>query len=285
MLNLNKVASVIDLFRKGQSVANPEKWKNRQVTTTVVATVIVAGANTATVFGYPVPVDMDTANTLAVGLISIFNAIMTYVTTDKIGLPEKQEGLKIEVNPTDEKNIITQIAETTKNVKPTEKTKDEQVIEYCTKNFLIPFEGTGPIDSDGNFCAYIDPVGIPTIAWGITFDEKGVKVKIGEKWSYDRAYNHKQNILKKFLSDLYKSSPILVSQPIRRIAAVLSWVYNLGIVNYNASTFKKKIDLKEWNNAAQECKKWNKGRVKGKLVELKGLTRRRETEAACILNK
>lgn len=285
MMNLNKLASAIDLFRKGKEVANPELWKTRQVTVTALGAVIVAGVNTAAAFGYSVPIDVDTANTISVGIISLFNMVMTYVTTKKIGLPEKTEGLKIEVNSIDEKNIITQIAETKENVKPVEKTKDEQVIDYCTKNFLIPFEGTGPIDSDGNFCAYIDPVGIPTIAWGITFDEKGTKVKIGDKWSHDRAYKHKQNILKKFLSDLYKSSPVLVSQPIRRIAAILSWFYNLGIVNYNASTFKKKIDLKEWNNAAQECKKWNKGRVKGKLVELKGLTRRREAEAICILDK
>ena len=85
MIALNKVAAVIDLFRKGQSVADPGKWKNRQVQATVLAGVIVAGANVATVFGVPIPVDVDTANTIAVGLIAVFNTILTYVTTDKIG--------------------------------------------------------------------------------------------------------------------------------------------------------------------------------------------------------
>lgn len=275
MLNLNKVASVIDLFRKGQSVANPEKWKNRQVTTTVLATVIVAGANTATAFGYPVPVDMDTANTLAVGLISIFNAVMTYVTTDKIGLPEK-------IDRTDEEETILPDYPSTEQHP---KLKVDDILEYCSKNLLIPFEGEGPKDTEGNFLAYLDPVGIPTIAWGITFDEKGDKIKLGDKWSWHRAVEHKQNILKAFLNDLYTASPVLKDESIRRTAGVLSWVYNLGIGNYKASTFKKKIDLKDWVAAASECKKWDKAKVKGVPTVLKGLTKRRAAEADCILDK
>ena len=275
MLNLNKVASVIDLFRKGQSVANPEKWKNRQVTTTVLATVIVAGANTATAFGYPVPVDMDTANTLAVGLISIFNAVMTYVTTDKIGLPEK-------IDRTDEEETILPDYPSTEQHP---KLKVDDILEYCSKNLLIPFEGEGPKDTEGNFLAYLDPVGIPTIAWGITFDEKGDKIKLGDKWSWHRAVEHKQNILKAFLNDLYTASPVLKDESIRRTAGVLSWVYNLGIGNYKASTFKKKIDIKDWVAAASECKKWDKAKVKGVPTVLKGLTKRRAAEADCILDK
>lgn len=275
MLNLNKVASVIDLFRKGQSVANPEKWKNRQVTATVLATVIVAGANTATAFGYPVPVDMDTANTLAVGLISIFNAVMTYVTTDKIGLPEK-------IDRTDEEETILPDYPSTEQHP---KLKVDDILEYCSKNLLIPFEGEGPKDAEGNFLAYLDPVGIPTIAWGITFDEKGDKIKLGDKWSWHRAVEHKQNILKAFLNDLYTASPVLKDESIRRTAGVLSWVYNLGIGNYKASTFKKKIDLKDWVAAASECKKWDKAKVKGVPTVLKGLTKRRAAEADCILDK
>lgn len=275
MLNLNKVASVIDLFRKGQSVANPEKWKNRQVTTTVLATVIIAGANTATAFGYPVPVDMDTANTLAVGLISIFNAVMTYVTTDKIGLPEK-------IDRTDEEETILPDYPSTEQHP---KLKVDDILEYCSKNLLIPFEGEGPKDTEGNFLAYLDPVGIPTIAWGITFDEKGDKIKLGDKWSWHRAVEHKQNILKAFLNDLYTASPVLKDESIRRTAGVLSWVYNLGIGNYKASTFKKKIDLKDWVAAASECKKWDKAKVKGVPTVLKGLTKRRAAEADCILDK
>lgn len=294
MNTLMKLTALVDLFRKGQMVANPEKWKNRQVTATVLGTVIVAGANTATAFGYPFPVDMDTANTIALGLISVFNTVMTYITSEKVGIEPK-----VEVSVEERSRMVRDLAEQPFGgcdladekeapeglQEPIAKTKDEQIMHCCFKDLLVVFEGTGPMDSNGNFLSYIDPVGIPTIAWGITFDENGNKVKIGEKWSYARAYKHKQNILKKFLSDLYKSSPILKGQSVRRVAAVLSWVYNLGIGNYNSSTFKKRIDSGDWNSAASECKKWNKGRVKGKLVELKGLTRRRQVESDYILDR
>lgn len=276
MMNLNKLASAIDLFRKGKEVANPELWKTRQVTVTALGAVIVAGVNTAAAFGYSVPIDVDTANTISVGIISLFNMVMTYVTTKKIGLPEKTEVVKEVV-----KNDFPKYP--TLEINPD--SKQEVILEYCSKNLLIPFEGEGPRDKNGNFLAYIDPVGIPTIAWGITYDENGNKIKIGDKWNWNRAVAHKQSILKNSLKDLYAASPVLKDESARRIAGVLSWVYNLGIGNYKSSTFKKKIDLKDWESAATECKKWNKGKVKGKLVELKGLTRRRQAESDCILDK
>lgn len=276
MMNLNKLASAIDLFRKGKEVANPELWKTRQVTVTALGAVIVAGVNTAAAFGYSVPIDVDTANTISVGIISLFNMVMTYVTTKKIGLPEKTEVVKEVV-----KNDFPKYP--TLEINPD--SKQEVILEYCSKNLLIPFEGEGPRDKNGNFLAYIDPVGIPTIAWGITYDENRNKIKIGDKWNWNRAVAHKQSILKNSLKDLYAASPVLKDESARRIAGVLSWVYNLGIGNYKSSTFKKKIDLKDWESAATECKKWNKGKVKGKLVELKGLTRRRQAESDCILDK
>lgn len=276
MMNLNKLASAIDLFRKGKEVANPELWKTRQVTVTALGAVIVAGVNTAAAFGYSVPIDVDTANTISVGIISLFNMVMTYVTTKKIGLPEKTEVVKEVVKNDFPKYPALEI---------NPDSKQEVILEYCSKNLLIPFEGEGPRDKNGNFLAYIDPVGIPTIAWGITYDENGNKIKIGDKWNWNRAVAHKQSILKNSLKDLYAASPVLKDESARRIAGVLSWVYNLGIGNYKSSTFKKKIDLKDWESAATECKKWNKGKVKGKLVELKGLTRRRQAESDCILDK
>ena len=274
-MSLTKLASIIDLFRKGQVVANPERWKNRQVTATVLGAVIVAGANTATAFGYPIPVDIDTANTIAVGLISVLNAVMTYVTTDKIGLPEK-------IDRTDEEETILPDYPV---VEQHPKLKVDDILEYCSKNLLIPFEGAGPVDKEGNFLAYVDPVGVVTISYGITFDEQGNKIKLGDKWSWHRAVEHKQNILKAFLNDLYTASPVLKDESIRRTAGVLSWVYNLGIGNYKASTFKKKIDLKDWVTAANECRKWDKAKVKGVPTVLKGLTKRRAAEADCILDK
>lgn len=160
--------------------------------------------------------------------------------------------------------------------------KDE-VKKYCTEEFLIPFEGTGPKDKAGNFLAYLCPAGIPTIAWGLTFDDLGNKVKLGDVWNYEKAVRVKSKVLGSFLEELLKASPILLNEPEERVAAILSWVYNLGIANYKLSTFKKKIDIKDWYDASIECKKWNKAKVNGKLTELKGLILRRDKEARSII--
>jgi len=162
-------------------------------------------------------------------------------------------------------------------------TDRKQVLDICTSEILVPFEGTGPMSEDKQFfLAYKDPgpTGLPiTIAWGITFDETGKPIKLGDKWSVERALSHKATVLSDFLDKLLRSSPGLSKQPSRRVAAVLSWVYNLGIGNYNKSWFKKVIDAEDWMQAAEECKKWNK--AGGKV--LNGLTKRRSTEAAFIL--
>lgn len=159
----------------------------------------------------------------------------------------------------------------------------EEVKSQCVKHFLVPFEGTGPMDAKGNFLAYLCPAGIPTIAWGITFDEQGKNIKLGDVWSYDRAVQQKSKILTKFLNDLLAASPILKNEPVARVAAILSWVFNLGIGNYRLSTFRKRIEAGDWIVAAMECRKWDKAKVNGKSQVLNGLTKRREKESLCIL--
>lgn len=160
-----------------------------------------------------------------------------------------------------------------------EQDKLDFIKTLCINKFLVPFEGTGPVDSEGNFLAYLDPVGIPTIAWGFTFDENNNKIKLGDKWSKDRAIKHKSKVLDKFLNDLLMFSPVLNTESPIRVAAILSWVYNLGIGKYAQSTFKKRIDERDWEGAFKECRRWNK--AGGKV--LNGLTKRRDTEAISIL--
>lgn len=158
----------------------------------------------------------------------------------------------------------------------------EEIKKVCAREFLIPFEGTGPRDNQGNFLAYVDPAsgGEPiTISYGLTFDENGVKVKLGDVWTPEKATRAKEAVLNSFLLGLLKLSPKLVLEPSRRIAAVLSWCYNCGLRNYRISTFKKRVDDQDWQGAAEECLKWS--RAAGRVM--KGLVRRRQYEAAAIL--
>jgi GH24 family phage-related lysozyme (muramidase) len=146
------------------------------------------------------------------------------------------------------------------------------------KNVLIkPFEGLAKRLPDGRVQAYPDPGtrGHPwTIGWGAT----GPNISPSTIWTMEQCEDALDHHVEYFVRGLVKLSPKIQTASPRRIAAVTSWVYNLGLGNYRVSTFKKRIDADDWDGAAYECLKWNKaaGRV------LPGLTRRRAAEAAMM---
>ena len=159
--------------------------------------------------------------------------------------------------------------------------KEQEVLDICVKEFLVPNEGYAKKLPNGDCLAYPDPAtgGDPfTIGYGSTFDEFGVRVKPGEIWTHEKALRVKAIVLKQFLNILIRMSPGLASEPSRRVAAILSWVYNIGYPRYRTTTFKKKIDEKDWLAAQVECNKWNK--ANGKIM--KGLTKRRIQEGLAI---
>ena len=158
----------------------------------------------------------------------------------------------------------------------------------CIKYLLVPFESYAVKLPNGDCQAYPDPAtkndpvkqGKPwTIGYGSTFDERGIPVQPGDIWTHDRAIQVKEITLDKFMRSLISLSPELVYESPYKIAAVLSWIYNCGVRNYTISTFRRRVNEAEWEDAASECLKWNKanGRV------LRGLTRRRKAEADFLL--
>lgn len=168
----------------------------------------------------------------------------------------------------------------TELLKNTEKLADARKI--CTERFLVPCEGYARKLPNGDCAAYPDPAtgGDPwTIGYGSTFDDLGVKVKQGDIWTKEKAISVKQIVLTRFLNELLKYSPNLINQSSLRIAAVLSWYYNLGPGNYRVSTFKKKVDEENWMEAAIEGLKWDKAAGR----KMKGLTIRRQLEMSALL--
>jgi lysozyme len=59
------------------------------------------------------------------------------------------------------------------------------------------------------------------------------------------------------------------------LGAVASFIFNLGTGNYRASTFKKKVDSLDWDEAKKQIQKW----VYGGGMRLPGLVARRMEEA------
>lgn len=74
------------LMQKGRSLSDPEKWKKRQITTTMLTGAIWSAIQAAEAFGYAVPVDETTVDAVAVGVLAIVNWVLTLSTSEKVGL-------------------------------------------------------------------------------------------------------------------------------------------------------------------------------------------------------
>ena len=149
--------------------------------------------------------------------------------------------------------------------------------KLCKDILIKPFEGLARRLPDGRVQAYPDPAtkGHPwTIGWGAT----GPDINPGTIWTMKQCEDALDHHIEYFSQELIRQSPTMQTALPKRIAAVISWIYNLGPRNYQISTFKKRINAGDWHGAAEECTKWNKaaGRV------LPGLTRRRAAEAALL---
>lgn len=127
--------------------------------------------------------------------------------------------------------------------------------------------------------AYYDQVGKPTIGYGNTFYENGRPVRMGDVITMERAEK-----LLRFTVDTIFSVAVnsLISKPVNQnqFDALVSFAYNVGVGALAGSTLLKKINADPDDpTIAGSFAQWNKGRVNGKLVPLKGLTNRRIEEA------
>lgn len=129
--------------------------------------------------------------------------------------------------------------------------------------------------------AYLCPANVPTIGWGSTMYTDGRKVKLGDTTNEQQAEDLLMWELKNKSNALYG---LVLNQ--NQFDACLSFVYNLGIGAFANSTLRKKILANPDDPAIKaEFMKWNKARVGGELMVLKGLTRRREAEAELYFKK
>jgi len=125
--------------------------------------------------------------------------------------------------------------------------------------------------------SYPDPAtgGEPiTIGYGSTRYANGDKVKLGEIITLQEAERLLANDLERRYNAIKNWLPANINQ--NQIDALVSFVYNVGVGNFEKSTLRKKV----WANPNDplikiEFSKWNK--AAGKVM--KGLTRRRKAES------
>ena len=124
--------------------------------------------------------------------------------------------------------------------------------------------------------AYRDPVGVTTIGYGKTRLENGSKVPNGYVISYEQAYEWFMQDLDTFNNALVKTVKVPLSDTQR--AALVSLVYNIGETAWSDSTALKRLNVLDYQGAAEAMTWWNKGTVNGKKQVLNGLVRRRKEE-------
>mgnify|MGYP001412075155 FL=1 len=88
---MNKLLAILDLFRKGNAVADPQLWKSRQIKATLLLPVFGALIVALRAFGWEVPLDDTQITQLVTGLVVLINCLLTVSTTDKVGLPAKPD--------------------------------------------------------------------------------------------------------------------------------------------------------------------------------------------------
>ena len=134
------------------------------------------------------------------------------------------------------------------------------------------FEGFSPT-------VYRDPVGIPTIGYGSTWDAAGERMTMDHPPISDvdaerllrRDVRHAEDAVRRL---------ILFPLTANEFSSLVSFTYNLGSGNLQRSTLRMKLNRGDILGAADEFPKWRRagGRV------LRGLVRRRAAERALFLS-
>jgi lysozyme len=144
-------------------------------------------------------------------------------------------------------------------------------------DLMHQFEGCEKKRPDGKVQAYLCPASVWTIGWGSTGADpfNGGRIRNGTVWTQEQCNQHFANHLATFekaVRDGIGGSPTTQAQ----FDAMVSLTYNIGPAGFARSSVLRKHRARDFDGAARAFLMWNKGG--GKV--LKGLTRRREAEAA-----
>ena len=85
--------------------------------------------------------------------------------------------------------------------------------------------------------------------------------------------------LERSLDAVLRYCPALVAEPDNRLAAIVSWTFNLGAGRLQTSTLRRRINQRVWDEAARELRRW----VYAGGRKLPGLIARREAEARLFM--
>ena len=146
-------------------------------------------------------------------------------------------------------------------------------VSKSTLNLVKQYEGF-------RSAAYLDTNGLPVVGYGQS-KIYGQRVTMGQSISPAKA----ETELKKELYHIQLLVLAHVQVPLtpNQLGALTSLVYNAGSRLLTHSTLIQKLNAGDYAGAAREFPRWNKAHLKGKLVPLPGLNKRRLAEQQLFL--
>jgi lysozyme len=119
---------------------------------------------------------------------------------------------------------------------------------------------------------YVCPAGFWTIGFGHLCDPKHRPITEAEAEVY------LSQDLNKALNATLRYCPVLATESERRLAAIVDFTFNLGTGRLQTSTLRRRVNQRDWKEAARELRRW----VRGGGKVLPGLVARREAELALL---
>lgn len=123
--------------------------------------------------------------------------------------------------------------------------------------------------------SYLDIAAIPTSCYGHT----GPEVRVGERKTDAECEQLLNTDAEKHLRGVLACTPALAERP-QQLAAATRLAFNIGVSAYCGSTVARKFNTGDLRGGCDAFLPWNKARVRGQLIVVRGLADRRERERA-----
>lgn len=130
-----------------------------------------------------------------------------------------------------------------------------------------------PKSDPGRAQPYVCPAGFWTIGFGHLCDSTHPPISEVEAEIY------LERDLQMALAATLRYCPALATEPKERLAAIVDFTFNLGAGRLQTSTLRRRINQRDWSQAADELRRW----VYGGGRSLPGLVLRRREESNLLL--
>ena len=149
------------------------------------------------------------------------------------------------------------------------------VVPQAAVELAKRFEGLHrvPKNDPGRAHPYVCPAGYHTIGFGHLCKPDHPPITEAE------AEVHLAQDPMTALTATLRYCPVLTAEPEGRLAAIADFIFNFGAGRLQTSTLRRRINQRDWPNAAQGLRRW----VYGGGNVLPGLVARRKAEAVQLL--